>query len=125
MKFNLRIEDEEIYNYTIEQGVSSSPQSISQSIAQSVKKVKIKLDLYRFLVVYLGMEKRKKIMNLKNKKWTLDVGSKVIIVEKLKRTPGWIVKMNKKSAIVNMRDTSYLDPRGSNYIFPFSMIKIA
>ena len=50
-------------------------------------------------------------------KATLNVGDDVWVVQKTKRTPGVIEKVNIKRAIVNMQ--------GSNYNVPLSMIEVA
>jgi hypothetical protein len=43
-------------------------------------------------------------------KTTLSVGSKVWVVQKTKRTPGVITKMNIKKAVVDMNGMSYRVP---------------
>ena len=50
-------------------------------------------------------------------KSTLCVGSKVNVVQKTKKTPGVITKMNIKKAIVDMN--------GMLYNVPFSMLELA
>ena len=50
-------------------------------------------------------------------KATLNVGDDVWVVQKTKRTPGVIEKVNIKRAIVNMQ--------GSSYNVPLSMIEVA
>ena len=50
-------------------------------------------------------------------KSALSVGSNVLVVQKTKKTPGVITKMNIKKAIVDMR--------GSSYNVPFSMLELA
>ena len=50
-------------------------------------------------------------------KSTLGVGSKVWCVQKTKKTPGVIKKMNVKKAIVEMN--------GMSYNVPFSMLELA
>jgi len=50
-------------------------------------------------------------------KTTLGVGSKVNVVQKTKKTPGVITKMNIKKALVDMR--------GRIYSVPFSMLELA
>jgi hypothetical protein len=50
-------------------------------------------------------------------KSSLCVGAKVFVVQKTKKTPGVITKMNIKKAIVDMR--------GSSYNVPFSMLELA
>ncbi len=50
-------------------------------------------------------------------KTTLVVGSKVWVVQKTKRTPGVITKMNIKKACVDMN--------GMSYRVPFSMLELA
>ena len=45
-------------------------------------------------------------------KTTLMVGSNVWVVQKTKRTPGVITKMNIKKAIVDMNGMSYSVPMG-------------
>jgi len=50
-------------------------------------------------------------------KSTLGVGSDVFVVQKTKRTPGVITKMNIKKAIVDMS--------GRLYNVPFSMLELA
>ena len=50
-------------------------------------------------------------------KSTLCVGSKVNVVQKTKKTPGVITKMNIKKALVDMR--------GRIYTVPFSMLELA
>ena len=47
-------------------------------------------------------------------KSTLGVGSKVWVVQKTKRTPGVITKMNRTKAVVDMN--------GMSYRVPFSML---
>ncbi|MBT7557631.1 hypothetical protein HN615_11990 [Candidatus Woesearchaeota archaeon] len=47
---------------------------------------------------------------------SLCVGAKVYVVQKTKKTPGVITKMNIKKAIVDMR--------GSSYNVPFSMLEL-
>ena len=48
---------------------------------------------------------------------SLRVGAKVFVVQKTKKTPGVITKMNIKKAIVDMR--------GSSFNVPFSMLELA
>ena len=50
-------------------------------------------------------------------KATLNVGDNVFVVQKTKRTPGVIKKVNIKRAIVDMQ--------GSSYNVPLSMIEVA
>ena len=50
-------------------------------------------------------------------KSTLGVGSKVFVVQKTKRTPGVVTKMNIKKALVDMN--------GMTYRVPFSMLELA
>ena len=50
-------------------------------------------------------------------KATLNVGDNVFVVQKTKRTPGVITKVNIKRAIVEMQ--------GSSYNVPLSMIEVA
>jgi hypothetical protein len=50
-------------------------------------------------------------------KSVLSVGSKVNVVQKTKKTPGIITKMNIKKAIVDMN--------GRDWIVPFSMLELA
>ena len=50
-------------------------------------------------------------------KSSLSVGSDVFVVQKTKRTPGVITKMNIKKALVDMR--------GRIYSVPFSMLELA
>ena len=50
-------------------------------------------------------------------KATLNVGDNVYVVQKTKRTPGVITKVNIKRAIVEMQ--------GSSYNVPLSMIEVA
>ena len=50
-------------------------------------------------------------------KATLNVGDNVFVVQKTKRTPGVIKKVNIKRAIVDMR--------GRSYSVPLSMIEVA
>jgi hypothetical protein len=50
-------------------------------------------------------------------KATLNVGDNVWVVQKTKRTPGVIEKVNIKRAIVDMQ--------GSSYNVPLSMIEVA
>ena len=50
-------------------------------------------------------------------KTTLSVGSEVWVVQKTKRTPGVITKMNIKKAVVDMS--------GRLYNVPFSMLELA
>ena len=50
-------------------------------------------------------------------KSVLNVGSKVNVVQKTKKTPGIIIKMNIKKAIVDMS--------GRLYNVPFSMLELA
>ena len=50
-------------------------------------------------------------------KSSLSVGSDVFVVQKTKRTPGVITKMNIKKALVDMR--------GRIYSVPFSMLEVA
>lgn len=50
-------------------------------------------------------------------KATLNVGDNVFVVQKTKRTPGVITKVNIKRAIVDMQ--------GSSYNVPLSMIEVA
>jgi len=50
-------------------------------------------------------------------KATLNVGDDVFVVQKTKRTPGVIKKVNIKRAIVDMQ--------GSSYNVPLSMIEVA
>ena len=50
-------------------------------------------------------------------KSALSVGSKVNVVQKTKKTPGVITKMNIKKALVDMR--------GRIYSVPFSMLELA
>ena len=50
-------------------------------------------------------------------KATLNVGDNVYVVQKTKRTPGVITKVNIKRAIVDMQ--------GSSYNVPLSMIEVA
>lgn len=50
-------------------------------------------------------------------KASLNVGDKVFVVQKTKRTPGVISKINIKRAIVDMQ--------GSSYNVPLSMIEVA
>ena len=50
-------------------------------------------------------------------KSSLSVGSDVFVVQKTKRTPGVITKMNIKKALVDMR--------GGIYSVPFSMLELA
>jgi hypothetical protein len=50
-------------------------------------------------------------------KATLNVGDNVFVVQKTKRTPGIIKKVNIKRAIVDMQ--------GSSYNVPLSMIEVA
>jgi hypothetical protein len=50
-------------------------------------------------------------------KSSLSVGSNVFVVQKTKRTPGVITKMNIKKAIVDMN--------GMLYNVPFSMLELA
>ena len=50
-------------------------------------------------------------------KTALSVGSKVNVVQKTKKTPGVITKMNIKKALVDMR--------GRIYSVPFSMLELA
>ena len=50
-------------------------------------------------------------------KSALSVGSKVNVVQKTKKTPGVITKMNIKKAIVDMN--------GMSYNVPFSMLELA
>ena len=50
-------------------------------------------------------------------KATLNVGDNVFVVQKTKRTPGVIKKVNMKRAIVDMQ--------GSSYNVPLSMIEVA
>ena len=50
-------------------------------------------------------------------KATLNVGDNVFVVQKTKRTPGVITKVNIKRAIVEMQ--------GSTYNVPLSMIEVA
>ena len=52
-------------------------------------------------------------------KSVLNVGSKVNVVQKTKKTPGIITKMNIKKAIVDMNG------RGGEWIVPFSMLELA
>lgn len=52
-----------------------------------------------------------------NAKASLSVGDNVFVVQKTKRTPGIITKVNVKKAIVNMR--------GRSYSVPLSMIEAA
>ena len=52
-----------------------------------------------------------------NAKATLSVGDNVFVVQKTKRTPGVITKLNVKKAIVDMR--------GRSYNVPLSMIEAA
>ena len=52
-----------------------------------------------------------------NAKATLKVGQKVNVVQKTKKTPGVITKMNVKKAIVEMS--------GMKYSVPFSMLELA
>ena len=49
-------------------------------------------------------------------KSVLSVGSKVNVVQKTKKTPGIITKMNIKKAIVDMN--------GRDWIVPFSMLEL-
>ena len=49
-------------------------------------------------------------------KSVLNVGSKVNVVQKTKKTPGIITKMNIKKAIVDMN--------GRDWIVPFSMLEL-
>ena len=55
-----------------------------------------------------------KVMNAKS---SLSVGQKVFVVQKTKKTPGVITKMNVKKAIVEMS--------GMKYSVPFSMLELA
>ena len=48
-------------------------------------------------------------------KSTLSVGSHCVVVQKTKRTPGIITKMNIKKAVVNMK--------GMSYSVPFAMLE--
>ena len=50
-------------------------------------------------------------------KSALSVGSNVFVVQKTKKTPGVITKMNIKKAIVDMN--------GMSYNVPFSMLELA
>ena len=50
-------------------------------------------------------------------KAALSVGANVFVVQKTKRTPGVITKMNIKKAIVDMN--------GMSYNVPFSMLELA
>ena len=50
-------------------------------------------------------------------KSSLSVGSNVFVVQKTKKTPGVITKMNIKKAIVEMN--------GMSYNVPFSMLELA
>ena len=50
-------------------------------------------------------------------KASLSVGANVFVVQKTKRTPGVITKMNIKKAIVDMN--------GMSYNVPFSMLELA
>ena len=50
-------------------------------------------------------------------KESLSVGANVFVVQKTKRTPGVITKMNIKKAIVEMS--------GMSYSVPFSMLELA
>ena len=50
-------------------------------------------------------------------KGTLNVGDNVFVVQKTKRTPGVITKVNIKRAIVDMQ--------GGSYNVPLSMIEVA
>ena len=50
-------------------------------------------------------------------KTTMKVGDKVFVVQKTKRTPGIISKMNLKRALVEMR--------GRMYNVPFGMLELA
>jgi hypothetical protein len=52
-----------------------------------------------------------------NAKASLSVGDNVFVVQKTKRTPGIITKVNVKKAIVDMR--------GRSYSVPLSMIEAA
>jgi|TARA_B100001094_G_scaffold326513_1_gene382819 hypothetical protein len=52
-----------------------------------------------------------------NAKASLSVGDNVFVVQKTKRTPGVITKVNVKKAIVDMR--------GRSYSVPLSMIEAA
>ena len=52
-----------------------------------------------------------------NAKASLSVGDNVFVVQKTKRTPGVITKVNVKKAIVDMR--------GRSYSVPLSMIEVA
>ena len=52
-----------------------------------------------------------------NAKASLTVGQKVNVVQKTKKTPGVITKMNIKKAIVEMS--------GMSYNVPFSMLELA
>ena len=52
-----------------------------------------------------------------NAKESLSVGDNVFVVQKTKRTPGVITKVNVKKAIVDMR--------GRSYSVPLSMIEAA
>ena len=52
-----------------------------------------------------------------NAKASLSVGDNVFVVQKTKRTPGVITKVNIKRAIVEMQ--------GSSYNVPLSMIEVA
>ena len=50
-------------------------------------------------------------------KTSINVGSKVWVVQKTKGTPGVVTKMNIKKALVDMK--------GSTYRVPFSMLELA
>ena len=50
-------------------------------------------------------------------KASMSVGAKVFVVQKTKKTPGVITKMNIKKAIVEMN--------GMSYNVPFSMLELA
>ena len=65
----------------------------------------------------IGLEGAGKIIEIGSNVKDLSVGDNVFVVQKTKRTPGVITKMNIKKAIVDMN--------GMLYNVPFSMLELA